>query len=130
VANTRDVLKAIAPEFASETDDTLDLFIGLAAQTLDASVWPSAIYQQAVAYLAAHKLTIRDRGQQQSAQTGGGGAAGPVESVSTGDLSVGYGSASGFSGGGAGTTALGQTHYGQQFLELSEKVTTTPHTLE
>jgi len=125
VADTIDVLKALGPQYSSEPDATLETFLELAAQELDAQAWGS-VYQQAVVLLALHKLTMRDRGEQK-ASTVSGGSSGPVDSVSTGDLSISFGSSTGFATSGVEVAALAQTSYGKQFLELRAKTITGPY---
>src|SRR5690606_14233886 len=52
---SRDILNAIAPEFADEP--RADLFLTMAAQRIRPSAF-GVLYGQAVAYLAAHMLTM------------------------------------------------------------------------
>ena len=53
-----DILKEIAPEFASEDAARLDLFVELAAARISAPVF-GKVYPQALAYLAAFLLGWR-----------------------------------------------------------------------
>lgn len=106
-----DILKEIAPEFASEDAARLDLFVELAAARISAPVF-GKVYPQALAYLAAHLLSVSAR----SASAGAGGAAGPVTSATTGGVSVSFGQAQVS----VSTTdaALSTTGYGLEFLAL------------
>lgn len=110
MAGAVDILVEIAPELASETPTRLDLFLELAASRISPEVF-GRVYVQAVAYLAAHLLTLANR-----AQDVGTAAPGAVQSASTGGVSVAFGST------GAplsvSDAALGQTNYGLQYLEL------------
>lgn len=120
MASSIATLKALAPQYASEPDDTLEVFLSMAAEQMDAEAW-GTLYEQGAAYLAAHLLTLRDRGQQAA---GHGGAAGAVTSVSEGDQSIGY------AGGGSTAQtpteeALSSTTYGEQFLQLRGQLAST-----
>lgn len=114
-------LKAIAPQFASEPDDSLEVFLSMAAERMDPEAWGN-LYEQGAAYLAAHLLTLRDRGQM--AASHGGGAGGGVTSVSEGGQSISY------AGGGENAStlseeALSSTQYGQQYLQLRGQLAAT-----
>lgn len=118
---SRDILNAIAPEFADEP--RADLFLTLAAQRIRPSAF-GALYGQAVAYLAAHMLTM-------SPDDGGEGAAsaGPVTSRGAGALSIGYG-APGAAASGHVDAALQQTRYGREYLAiLRSRAVTAPSVL-
>lgn len=94
---TPDKIRAIAPELAGETDETLSTFIDLAAERMTPSAWGS-VYGTAVAYLAAHLRTVALRDH-----------AGAVSSVSVGRWSVSYSTEPG---------PLGATRFGQEYLAL------------
>jgi len=114
MSSSIDTLDAIAPEYASEPTATKETFLEMAAQRMTPEVW-GRLYEQAAAYLAAHLLKVRQRGEDFAAS--GGAGAGGVSSVSTGDLSVSFEGA----GDGAQTLneeALSSTEYGQQYLHL------------
>lgn len=106
---SRELLKTIAPELASEPDERLDTFLTLAAQRVGPKAF-GRVYQQAVAYLAAHLLTVSNR-----ARDTGMAAAGPVASVGTGGLSVSFGAVVAM-----GDESLSTTSYGLEFIELRE----------
>lgn len=83
-----DVFFAIAPQYASEDPARIATFIAIATEQVSFGVF-GVMYNQAVAYLTAHLMTLADR-----MLAGGGsshGAGGPVTSASTGGVSVSYG---------------------------------------
>ena len=77
-----------------------------------AQAWFGANYEQAVAMMAAHMMTV----DSDAGQSGSSGAF--VTSKREGDLAITYASPN--SGGGAGS-ALGSTNYGREFLELQKQ---------
>ena len=83
-----DVFDAIAPQYATEDPARIATFTALAKEQIALNVF-GGMYNQAVAYLTAHLMTLADR------QLAGGGsswgAGGPVNSASTGGVSVSYG---------------------------------------
>lgn len=113
--STLDILKAIAPEFASKATADLNLFLELAAARLSATVW-GRYYQQGVAYLAAHMLELSTRE----------GAAGPIQSEQAGQVSRSYGPFQ-------HPSHYGATGYGDEFLNIRRQVpginplTTSPY---
>lgn len=108
---TLEVLDMIAPELAGLDTSRKNSAITLASQRLSPLVF-GALYQQAAAYMAAHILTLADRG-------GSGGLVGAITSVKTGGLSVN-------SRGSAVASGLGSTHYGEEYLNISNRVLKTP----
>ena len=96
------VLSDIAPEFDSVASDKRARFIEYATAEVDFG--NGTIKEQAIAYLAAHKLSMASRV---------GGAAGQVTSEKEGSLSRSYGSVS-------GQTGYNQTSYGQEFIRLRD----------
>lgn len=116
-------VRALAPEYAAETDEVLMTYLDFAAQRLDARAF-GGVYAQAVAYLAAHILTIARRGVAGGAGGGAGagqGASGAVTAVSTGDWSVSFAGGLNGSEGGVDTLAeasLMTTRFGKEFLAL------------
>ena len=103
-----DLMPAIAPEL--EGDEHLETFVELAAGRLSAKVF-GARYPEAVAYLAAHLLTMSKRVSENGVASGGA-----VASVSTGGLSLSFGQSNGQSS--AADESLKSTHYGQEFLAI------------
>lgn len=102
-------LEAIAPEFTD--DPRAETFLEIAASLHTASAWGTAVYETAMAYFAAHLLTVADQ-----AVAGAAGASGPVTSRSAGDLSETYANAQGSSS--AWDALLSTTSYGRMYLYL------------
>jgi len=99
----QDILAAIAPELANDPNNAAH--INLADGQTGAVFGDQRDY--AVALLAAHTLTIANRGKSV------GGIAGNVSSLKEGQLSVGFaGGAEVVSG------SLGSTSYGEELLRL------------
>lgn len=114
-----ELLKAIAPELATETDERLSTFLELAAQRISARVF-GRVYAQAACYLAAHLLTLANRATQ-----AGVAGAGPVASVGTGGLSVSFGQIA--TNTATADASLKSTSYGLEFLALrSSRAGTKP----
>lgn len=113
-----EMLQAFAPEFVGDT--RIALALSLAAQQMATSAVWGNVYDQAVAYLAAHLLTSWGPLAGSGSGGGAGGVAGPVTSESAGDVSRSYGSVgSGVSGGLSVSDAmLAATRYGQQYIAL------------
>lgn len=107
-----DLLKQIAPELEGEDDERLETFVEMASMRISAKVF-GKVYPQAVAYLAAHLVTVSNRGRDQ-----GVAAAGQVQQMRTGGQSISFGSSGAASGGSTGDEALASTPYGQEFLTL------------
>lgn len=116
-------LRILAPEFKTDDDDTLAVYLELAAERMDSRAWGN-VYGQAVAYLAAHILTIARRGDASAAGGGAGagqGGTGAVSSISTGDWSVSFGGSLTGAEGGVDTLAeasLMTTRHGKEYLAL------------
>jgi hypothetical protein len=95
--------------FTGLTDDDLEAWIALAVVEVNVTVW-SALYVQAVAYLAAHKYAA---GPGASASTGSTG--GPVAERRARNWSVRYQQPT---GSGSSDDALKETSYGREFLRM------------
>lgn len=104
---TLDTLRAIAPEFAGEADETLNTFIGFAASRMSANEW-GTLFSQGAAYLAAHLLTLSRRGA--------GAGAGAVTRRKAGEVEVSYGAVVGVLDRDA---TYATTPYGIEWLNLS-----------
>lgn len=126
MAETRDIFDALAPTYASISSDTFDVFIGLAGKKLDASEW-GPHYQEAACLLAAHQLALRDRAQNMGASAGGAG--GELTSVSEGDQSLGFEGVSGAADTIADAT-LATTTFGQQYIDLRDRIFSGPYSSE
>lgn len=117
------LIRTVAPEYKDETDEVLTVWLDLAAQRLDETTW-GKVYAQALAYLAAHLLTVARRGVSGLPGSGAGagqGASGAVTSISTGDWSIGFAGGMNGSEGGVDTLAessLLTTRFGKEFVAL------------
>lgn len=109
---SRDTLRIVAPELASESDARLDLFLGMAARRCDAEEYGD-LYADACIYLAAHLVTLSSRA------VGGGGGAGPVVAESAGDLSRSYGAVVGVL---SSDATLATTPYGIEYLNIRKSI--------
>ncbi|MFW6085061.1 MAG: DUF4054 domain-containing protein, partial [Gemmatimonadota bacterium] len=92
----------VAPEFGAADPDRIEAIVELAIGRLDADVFGDR-GTEAAAYLAAHLLTMSERG----------GRGGQIVSESEGDLSRSYGAVQ--PGVGQSSDALAATSYGQEF---------------
>jgi len=79
-----DIIDDIAPEFENEEQARIDRFIEYAELQVSANVFGER-YDLAVAYLACHMLTLRDRGD---ADSGSSGTSGVITQKREGDLSL------------------------------------------
>jgi len=107
-----DIIQTICPELSGSP--SLQVYLGMAVEVTSRDFF-GAVYNQAVAYRAAHLFTLMDGGSVDSAgeiSKLGGGA--PVASMSEGSMSVSFAqSASGNEG-----AALGSTKYGRMLMGL------------
>ncbi len=106
-------LKSLFPEFSSENDSRVELFIGIAASQIGSDAW-GTLTDPATAYLAAHSLAMANRL--------GSGAAGPVTAEKVGDLSRNYGDLSSK----LDSVELSSTPYGLEYLRMRRQVLVTP----
>lgn len=116
-----DLLRILVPEFAAVgdfPDATVDVFLDVAAQQHNAASF-GATFQTAMIYFAAHLLALAYPAGVGSA-IGAGAGAGAITSKKAGDLSVGYGAASGGVAGGVtlGDADLMTTAYGRRYLSI------------
>lgn len=112
-ASVDTILVLIAPELASKPQQTRYDMITLA--TAMTSFGCGTTRDMAIAYLAAHMLTVSGRS----------GIAGQVTSEKEGELARSYGSVSDASGEGAGYAL---TSYGQEYLRMMNSIILTPIT--
>ena len=108
-------VRIFAPEFASTSDSTVGALIDAAAETLLPAAW-GVVYPQALARAAAHELALQARRARLSGSMAG---TGPVTSVSTGGMSVGYGSP-GWSASTSTDADWASTAHGLAFLKLRD----------
>lgn len=110
---TPSAFKTRFPEFASESDDRVQMFLDDATIFVNERVWGTRC-DLGVAYLAAHLLAINNRGS--------GGASGPVTSEKVGDLQRSY----------AAPTAsnldptYASTTYGMEYVRIRKTIFTSP----
>lgn len=118
MATQQAMLEAFAPEFVG--DSRIALALELAAEQMGTSAIWGNVYDQAVAYLAAHLLTGWSPAAGSGSSSAAGGTAGPVTAESAGDVSRSYGSSvSGVAGGVSLSDALlATTSHGRAFLGL------------
>ena len=106
--SSRDLLKTVASEFASESDEKLDQFLELAAQRMSATEW-GGLYTQGAVYLAAHLLTLQARA------AAGSDGSGPVVSKKAGKVETRYGATVGVL---SRDATYATTSYGVEYLNL------------
>ncbi len=108
-----ELIKVTMTEFSEVKEDTINAFLSLAEPLVSQKRF-GKLYQQALAYLAAHKMKLAGLGRQNSLGTVGDTIG--ISSVSEGKVSVS------FSNSQTGNTTLdseyGLTVYGMQFLQL------------
>lgn len=104
-----DVLLDIAPETNDVTAAKRSRVISYAEAQVDFG--QGTVYELAVAYLAAHILTISGRS----------GTSGPVASKNEGDLSISYAATSNLEG-------LKSTSYGMEYLRMVRQFNIFPRT--
>lgn len=108
MSTTFDNVVDIAPELSSADEDRVARFIAMAERWLSEDFYGD-LYDDAVAYLTAHLLTLSGRT----------GVSGSVTSSKVGDLSRTYGAA-------VDSTDLDATTYGQTLKMLRAKIPVTP----
>lgn len=101
--------RLLAPEFASVDDATVQQWLSVAGNLANTEGLDSERVAMARALYAAHMLSLSTRSGQ-----GGAAALGPVTSEKEGDLQRSYGGLKG------GDTYMGQTSYGQQYLDITK----------
>lgn len=100
--------RLLAPEFASVNDVTVGTWLTVAGNIADTVCLEAEVANMALALYAAHMLWITTY-----QASGSGGATGAIKSEKEGDLSRSYGAVKG------DTTWLGQSPYGQQYLNVT-----------
>jgi hypothetical protein len=117
VTSTLGILQRIAPTLYA--DAAVQDWVDLAIQQLRTDEWAN-VYNQAVAYLAAHLWVLAMREAQALAGSTYGGPVGAITSESAGDLSRAYGSMPAPTSGGvsASDAEYQTTSYGLRFLSL------------
>lgn len=110
-----EAFRAIAPEFAAKTDEQVNIKIELAKPHVSASRFGS-LYEQAVAYYAAHLFAI-DVLVQTGGSTGAALIAGTLTGEREGDLQRQYAQYMNDKK----PSPLDRTYYGQEFQVLAKK---------
>lgn len=111
--------KALFPEFSSQTDPRVQLFLDQASRRVDAATF-GARADDALSYLTAHLLAVANTAGQAATS----GASGPVSSKTVGPLSVSFASNWG-SASGSGDNYQA-TYYGREYLTLVKLAIATP----
>lgn len=100
--------RLLAPEFADVDDTTVNQWLSVAGNLANTGCLDTERAAMARALYAAHMLSLTTRSGQ-----GGAAALGAVTSEKEGDLQRSYGGVKG------GDTYMGQTSYGQQYLDIT-----------
>jgi hypothetical protein len=106
------IIETICPELSGSP--SLSVFLAMAVEVTDRGFFGS-LYNQAVAYRAAHLFAVMGGGSSAAVSTIkelGGGA--PIASMSEGGLAVSFAQASS----GTDGAALGSTRYGRMLLGI------------
>ncbi len=103
------LLRTIAPEFEELEDTVLQTWLDLTQPLVSKSAFGAA-YEQAVAYLAAHRMKMAGLGE--SGAFGSAIDRAGVTSYTEGSTSVSFGSG----------TSLTQTPYGLEYLRLRQAI--------
>lgn len=111
------VLRTIAPEFLDVSDDVVETWLELTEPLVSKNAFGAA-YEQAVAYLTAHRMKMAGLGEESLFGTAIDRAG--VASYTEGSTSVSFGA--GASSAGAGDSSLEQTPYGLEYLRLRQMV--------
>jgi hypothetical protein len=101
--------RLLASEFASVDDATVERWLSVAGNLVNVGCLDTERAAMARALYAAHMLSLTTRSGQ-----GGAAALGAVTSEKEGDLQRSYGGVKG------GDTYMGQTSYGQQYLDITK----------
>ena len=122
-----EMIRLIGPEFADVPDETVEQWIEMVSPMVSRKVF-GKLYNQAIAYLVCHKMTVAGIAASMEDTAGGFGsmssiaAAYGIASISEGAASISFNS-----GGGSMAQMDGEyasTQYGAQFLQLRRMVVT------
>lgn len=108
-----EIIRATMQEFEEVDDDTVNTFISLAEPLVSKKRF-GKLYQQALAYLSAHKMKMSGFGK--TIGTGTIGDTIGLSSVSEGETSVSFSNSQ--TGNTSADAEYGLTVYGMQFLQL------------
>lgn len=115
-----EIIRVTMNEFAEVPDDTVKVFISLAEPLISKKRF-GKMYQQALAYLAAHKMKMSGLGK--SIGIGSIGDTIGLSSVSEGETSVSF--SNNQAGNMATDSEFGLTVYGMQYLQLRKRCIVT-----
>ena len=108
------IIRATMKEFSEVSDEEVNVFIDLAEPLISKKRFGKK-YEQALAYLAAHKMKMAGLGKKIGSFGGIGDAIG-ISSVSEGETSVSF--SNNLAGAASADAEYGLTVYGMQFLQL------------
>lgn len=111
-----EIIRIVMKEFDSVPDDEVKVFLELAEPLISRKKY-GKVYQQALAYLTAHKMKLGGLGKQIG--TGTIGDTIGLSSVSEGETSVSFSNSQ--SSNTSSDAEYGLTVYGMQFLQLRKK---------
>ncbi len=110
-----DIIRKTMKEFSAVTDDDVKIYINLSAPLVSKKRFGN-LYEQAVAYLAAHRMKMDGRGVTVCSFGSMGNMIG-ISSISEGEVSVSF-TNSQSSSASSSDSELGLSVYGVQFLQL------------
>ena len=111
VLSPETIIETICPELSGSP--SLQVYLGMAVESISRGFYGS-VYNQAVAFKAAHLFTLMDSSSagMDAVSALGGGA--PITSMSEGGLSVSFAQAAG----GSDAESLGSTKFGKMLIGL------------
>lgn len=115
-----EIIRATMDEFADTQDDTVKVFVSLAEPLISEKRF-GKLYQQALAFLAAHKMKMSGFGKKIG--TGTIGDTIGLSSVSEGETSVSF--SNNQTGNTVTDSEFGLTVYGMQYLQLRKRCIVT-----
>lgn len=104
------------PEFVSESETRIDMFIEDAVVVLNEAYW-GAKYNLGLYYYTAHILVLANR-----TDSGNVGSVAPVSGRSVDGASVSYSTGNMATGGNDGDAWLNSTQYGQRYIALRKNL--------
>ena len=122
--DAKEIIRMIGQEFDEVSSDELDKWVNLVRPVLSRNQF-GKLYEQAVAYLACHKMKMAGLGKNPLGDMGTIGLGFATSSVSEGGSSVSFGANQ--STNLAVDAELGLTVYGVQFLQLRRTVVIPIH---
>lgn len=113
-----EIIRTAMTEFAEVDDNTVKVFISLTEPLISRKRF-GKLYQQALAYLSAHKMKMSGLGKSIGASNGTIGDTIGLSSVSEGETSVSF--SNNQSGNIDTDSEFGLTVYGMQYLQLRKR---------